>query len=60
VAQVFGTHSQLRSRNVGQNLIYGPAEQAAGSVIVRNMATGDQDTVPSAELADRLSGLLSG
>jgi histidyl-tRNA synthetase len=46
---------------VGQNLIYGPAEQAAGSVIVRNMATGDQDTVPSAELADRLSGsLLSG
>ncbi|HEY2579680.1 MAG TPA: histidine--tRNA ligase [Streptosporangiaceae bacterium] len=40
-------------------LIYGRAEQAADSVIIRDMSTGDQTTVPSGELADRLSRLLS-
>jgi histidyl-tRNA synthetase len=39
-------------------LIYGRAEQAAGSVIIRDMASGDQTTVASGELADRLLGLL--
>jgi histidyl-tRNA synthetase len=35
-------------------LIYGPAEQAAGEVTVRDMASGEQTQVPEAELADFL------
>jgi histidyl-tRNA synthetase len=41
-------------------IIYGRAEQAAGSVIVRDMATGEQSTVPATELTERISQLLPG
>jgi histidyl-tRNA synthetase len=40
-------------------LIYGRAEQAEDQVIIRDMTTGDQTPVPSGELGERLSRLLS-
>jgi histidyl-tRNA synthetase len=40
-------------------LIYGQAEQAAGVVTVRDMTSGDQTTVPAADLAGQLARLLA-
>jgi histidyl-tRNA synthetase len=40
-------------------LIYGQSEQAEGNVTLRDMESGDQTVVPSAELAQTLAGLLA-
>lgn len=40
-------------------LIYGSAEDQAGAVTVRDMATGEQERVPAGELAGHLTGLAS-
>ena len=39
------------------SLIYGAAEDEAGTVTVRDMATGEQVQVPAGELGDRLARL---
>jgi histidyl-tRNA synthetase len=41
-------------------LIYGRAEQAEDRVIIRDMASGEQATVPSAQAGDHLARLLAG
>jgi histidyl-tRNA synthetase len=40
-------------------LIYGRAEQAEDCVIIRDMTSGEQTTVPSAEFGERLARLLA-
>jgi histidyl-tRNA synthetase len=42
------------------SLIYGAAEDEAGSVTVRDMATGEQTQVPAGELGDHLARLAAG
>jgi histidyl-tRNA synthetase len=39
------------------SLIYGGAEEEAGTVTVRDMTTGEQATVPAGELGDHLARL---
>jgi histidyl-tRNA synthetase len=41
-------------------LIYGAAEDAAGTVTVRDMDSGEQTAVPVAGLASHLAGLAAG
>jgi histidyl-tRNA synthetase len=41
------------------SLIYGGAEEEAGTVTVRDMTTGEQTAVPASELADHLARLAS-
>jgi histidyl-tRNA synthetase len=40
-------------------LIYGRSEQAEGQVLIRDMDSGEQTTVPQGELTERLSHLLA-
>jgi histidyl-tRNA synthetase len=41
-------------------LIYGRAEQAEGQVIIRDMTSGEQTTVPAVEAGEHLARLLAG
>ena len=41
------------------SLIYGPAEEAAGTVTVRDMVSGEQSAVPSADLGEYLAAVAS-
>ena len=41
------------------SVIYGPADEAAGTVTVRDMVSGEQSAVPSAALGDHLAALAS-
>ena len=40
-------------------VVIGPDEVAAGTATIRDMATHEQQSVPAAELAERVAGLLA-
>ena len=40
-------------------IVIGPDEVAAGTATIRDMATHEQQSVPAAELAERVAGLLA-
>ena len=40
-------------------MVIGPDEVAAGTATIRDMATHEQQSVPAAELAERVAGLLA-